>query len=1178
MASKTYLRSIVAVVAAVVISVYASITFAQESDKEEQPFLPIIKTIETAGEYNFIAQIEQTLIPRPLPINVGTTEQQVDSQMSGRVVLPDYAEINLQFESEADLPPISIEQEGTAVYLVKDGERTPIENPLSISPTTDFLAFFEAAENLREVENPDQPQLTVYQFEISGQKFGEMMVDRLEEQLPPAQQGAQLSAPENMTNMSGTGEIWVDADGYPQRQILDIHMPEANEQFDAQSRIVIDYEFQSELNGVALPTAGNIQTLDSTAAGLDGSAAAIKLAPISSTELYSSFTYTLLSLLLILLVILLIAAVFYVYPYRWLRSVMPFALVVLMVGIPVLEPISAVYGAARNLAAAPPSLAEALGFPDAEAEAVDASDSDFEQAVSQPASPQAQATANNPIACGTGSTTTDTDRDGTTDFVENCLGTSPLSLDTDLDGITDTLEISGFVFTDTQNITHTIYTNPQEFDSNQDGLDDLSEWAVPIGTAPSHDPDGDNVPNIWDDDNDGDGIKDRDDIDPFSVSAYRSDFAIRTGLNGSSFDGYQYIEFQVQPQNQSRYQLLTTELDWPYDDKGSIRARDVSRTDELTFTPMLKIETNTIPERFWRNNYGVTVIRQGGTDYMYVDLSPVSNGGEISAFYGKVAYTPFEIADINWSKIELVWTAFMKHSPHGEPDSSKFVTYPVAEYVEPAFRFAGLEVSKNGSMKYALMGTPNNQTDHRQLVNLLTGLDASFLSTLSPDFDTIVSRLSSPTTPISQTWGIPVSDIAVRTPLDQPPHIDAALISPWDSYTNIQAFLTENNYSTSQYASIVMVTEAIAGSGSLDTGDAEINGKTFTFNLGQVSLFTTRNVVLNHYEHNGTGWRDVDDLTAINQMIQRYPGDPAAAVTTLRQSYPQINEIDLGTLLLAFYTHWAFGQSAVVSVDGFSMVKESEDIEALYAQIGSIVSRDTLVYLVEAYRLGTPGGSVKFNDPGTYQEFQNSTRSSELLFGLAMARTAYSIVLQGNLVRRIIRDGVIRQTNTGLTGFYGLMELKANGFVKLAEKAGRGQRLSEAAFAVENLGRAYSPLKRAVVKNGVTVAWKDLTFTKWRVNSIKAATKFAKASKLLGRIAIFIDVVFTVVYISKVWANFGKYKSPYGYENTYAAIYATVTTITSIIYLILGLSGIGIIIVLILSIIDFIGQIASKSA
>ncbi|MEM7801829.1 MAG: hypothetical protein AAF633_21725, partial [Chloroflexota bacterium] len=991
----SFLFIVLVVVIVAFITPYAS---AQVGAEEVEPLDSAIEQIEAAGEYSFIAQIEQTLIPRPIPINVGTSEQRIDSQMSGKVILPDYAQIDLQFESGTEFPSISIEQDGSAVYLLKDGERTQIENPLSVSPTADFLGYKKAAEHLRVIKNDDQPQLTIYAFEISGEKFGDHLIEMMRDQLPAGQQGAQLQVPASIFNMSGQGELWVDADGYPQRQVLDIHIPEANDQFDAQSRIIIDYDFKTELSGVALPTADQLQGIEPAAgeSGLLG--AGVSQPPTDSSDLFGSLTYILLSLLFFSLVVLLIGAVFYYYSYRWLRIVVPIGLALILVATPILHPLSYVYAAAKNASAELPSLGEALGFGEAdghaESDGISAADAGAEPTEALLAASQAQLVTNNQITCGTGNTITDTDFDGTSDFVENCLGTNAFNFDTDLDGITDTLEINGIVFTDTLNVVHTIYSNPHEIDSNRDGLDDLSEWPAPIGFAPSADPDGDNIHNLWDDDNDGDGIVDKLDIDPFSKSEYRSDFAIRTGLNGSSFNGVQYIEFQVQPQDQSRFQLLTTELDWPYDDQGTLQARDVSRSDELTFTPMLKIEANTLPDVF-RRGYGVSIIQQGGTEYVYVDLSPVTDAGRITGFYGKVAYSQSQLADINWSKVEMVWTVLMKNSPLNEADNSKFTTIPVAEYVEPSFRFAGLEVTKSADTKYAVIGTPNSQTDHRQLVNLVAGLEGSFLSNQPSNFDTIIGRLTSPASTLTETWGVPVSNIAVGVPFDQPKHLDMVFRTPWDTLSTLTTFLTNNSYSTAQTASLIMAMESSTGTDGLD-GDVSIDGKTFTFNLADIPVYTTRTVSLSHYQHNGTRWDDVDDLSALNNLVANYPGNPAAAVTTLQQSYPQINEADLAIMLLAFYTLWQEGRTAVIDVDGVSLVAEAADAQALYQRIGLTTINDTLVYLTEAYKLGDPGGSVVYNDPVKFRDYSNTAvgpnKESFIILGLVSLEFAVNLL------------------------------------------------------------------------------------------------------------------------------------------------------------------------------------------
>ncbi|MEM8862733.1 MAG: hypothetical protein AAGD96_30860, partial [Chloroflexota bacterium] len=623
---KTYQKPIGIILSFIVIAIISSVAYAQATEEENPIFGAAIEQIEAAGEYSFVAQIEQTMIPRSIPINVGKTEERIDSVMSGQVVLPDFAQINLQFESGANLPPITIEQDGSAVYLIEGEKRTQIENPLSVSPTTDFLAYVESADNVRQIENPDQPHLTIYQFDINGQAFGEALAKSLREQLPPEQKGVPIDIPDQIANMSGQGELWLDGDGYPQRQILEIFSPEASETFDAQSRIVIDYAYETQLAGVALPTADNLAQVNPAFVAHDTAPDGSVSAATAEDKVAHALGFGTLALVLLGLALLIILAAVVFNHLRWVRVAIPIGLVIVMLGAPILQPIAYAHAADKHRTAADlPSLTEALGIEEAkdhaeaEAEGAVAADAAPDQVEAQPASLQAQAAANNPNACGTGSTTADTDLDGTSDFVEKCLGTNPFSIDTDLDGITDTLEINGFVFTDTQNITHTIYTNPLELDSNSDGLDDFIESPSPIGLAPSIDPDGDNLPNHWDPDNDGDGVNDDVDIDPFTKSDYQPNFSIRTGLNGSNYDGFQYIEFQVQPQDQSRFQLLTTELDWPYDDEGTIQARNVARQDELTFAPMLKIETNVVPDEF-RRAYGVTVIQQGEKDYMYVDL------------------------------------------------------------------------------------------------------------------------------------------------------------------------------------------------------------------------------------------------------------------------------------------------------------------------------------------------------------------------------------------------------------------------------------------------------------------------------------------------------------------------------------------------------------------------------
>jgi hypothetical protein len=40
------------------------------------------------GAYSFVADVEQTLVPRPIPANIGQTDQRVDVRLEGDVELP----------------------------------------------------------------------------------------------------------------------------------------------------------------------------------------------------------------------------------------------------------------------------------------------------------------------------------------------------------------------------------------------------------------------------------------------------------------------------------------------------------------------------------------------------------------------------------------------------------------------------------------------------------------------------------------------------------------------------------------------------------------------------------------------------------------------------------------------------------------------------------------------------------------------------------------------------------------------------------------------------------------------------------------------------------------------------------------------------------------------------------
>ncbi|MEZ4768652.1 MAG: hypothetical protein R2844_09530 [Caldilineales bacterium] len=138
----------------------------------------------------------------------------------------------------------------------------------------------------------------------------------------------------------------------------------------------------------------------------------------------------------------------------------------------------------------------------------------------------------------------DEDQDGLDNATEWCLGTDFRDADTDHDTITDTVELAGFTY---NNKTWT--TDPREDDSNRDGILDGSEWIQGLDGVDLDaviDPDGDGVPNPWDDDNDGDGVVDSQDISPVTVLPLRRSFDLE--VTSHTAGATVYIDIQAQPE------------------------------------------------------------------------------------------------------------------------------------------------------------------------------------------------------------------------------------------------------------------------------------------------------------------------------------------------------------------------------------------------------------------------------------------------------------------------------------------------------------------------------------------------------------------------------------------------------------------------------------------------------
>jgi hypothetical protein len=172
---------------------------------------------------------------------IGQSDQRVNTRIEGEITLPDQAHLTLRFEGAGlNAQPLEIIQDGVESYLVQNGEKTLVDNPAGLTaPTVDYLGYLVAAENVQQVsdEGDEGESGGHYSYDIDGRHFAAYVRDQLAASLKgqtPA--GVQLAPSPLLAKMAGHGELWLDAEGLPRRQVVDLEMPGVSEQYDARVR------------------------------------------------------------------------------------------------------------------------------------------------------------------------------------------------------------------------------------------------------------------------------------------------------------------------------------------------------------------------------------------------------------------------------------------------------------------------------------------------------------------------------------------------------------------------------------------------------------------------------------------------------------------------------------------------------------------------------------------------------------------------------------------------------------------------------------------------------------------------------------------------------------------------------------------------------------------------------
>ena len=190
---------------------------------------------------------------------------------------------------------------------------------------------------------------------------------------------------------------------------------------------------------------------------------------------------------------------------------------------------------------------------------------------------------NNEEDCANVTDPSDSDGDSLPDYAEIYeLGTLPDAADSDGDTIDDYLEVQGFSYNSTQ-----WYLNPLESDTNNDGQADALEcplWSSENDyfdeTAVCPDTDSDGTPDLFDVDDDDDGVWDIDDDAPtIAGDIYDDANPMELSIDGLETNKPVLIDLQFRPTDPDLLTYAGLVLDWPTGDYEG----QVTRGLETTF-------------------------------------------------------------------------------------------------------------------------------------------------------------------------------------------------------------------------------------------------------------------------------------------------------------------------------------------------------------------------------------------------------------------------------------------------------------------------------------------------------------------------------------------------------------------------------------------------------------------
>ncbi|MFN8440562.1 MAG: LamG-like jellyroll fold domain-containing protein, partial [Caldilineaceae bacterium] len=563
--------------------------------------------VQAAGRYHFTSQIEQITTPAASLNNVGRSPQheyfalEGDNDLRNEQLLIRFLQENVDNHEPSASLELKIDQ-GRAFTRQSSGDWQASDDLTTFFvPNRDPLVFLQTIKNVNNVDTPSDTansDLSHLRFDLDAMRFAELMRQASEQQLQrkgDLPTGMELEVSPLYSQITGSGEMWLQRTErgqlLPLRLRIQLSLPAdaAQDQVSA----TIDSSFD-HFDAAHLLAQKGWFTQASAALHLPQNVAGWQQLTIGT-------------LCITLMTCFAVGLILFPRSRRLYAGVIG-AVLLGMLLVPLLEAqrlyaFSEKYENVENTPLhAEPQANLAAAFESAP------QSGNLASLNAAPAAPLAQTLNNDGVdsdgdgasdslelAVGSMITDTDSDDDGLADGIEiTKLGTDPTLTDSDGDGLSDPSEVAGFVVGGKR-----WFTSPLTPDSNNDGLTDgadCPEQSVLISDTvrpPCGDGDLDGTPDIFDADNDGDGVPDGSDLSPSlqvgnAASPLNDSNPFKLAVNGLTVNKPVYVDLQLRPLDPKHLTYALHVLDWPSDDTRGYIQRRLSTTYKTTTNPELR--------------------------------------------------------------------------------------------------------------------------------------------------------------------------------------------------------------------------------------------------------------------------------------------------------------------------------------------------------------------------------------------------------------------------------------------------------------------------------------------------------------------------------------------------------------------------------------------------------------